>query len=401
MSLLLLCCPLPADSLHRDLPRRSLTSTPPPTPPPDHESHKAESCELEKQARKHLSEDGCPPCYPADLGFPLRVIPDQYEEIISYRRSLPGTGPIGELHAQCSDWKSFRRYQEKIRRYHLHGQTFNIYLQEMRNRLRRHGLEEYSCLHSDRQQQSELKNWIEFQNYHLAIYESLEKDIRDDRENLDGARKQSKDTDVSETRVVEDIKIFESNLRYSERRLRQHKNLLRWIEQQRIAMAARQATSVHDNGSHVGDQSQIRKAESRAIRRSSSSNRQKDQKASALSPMPSRVTKKIPQKQILRPRKRDVPSVAKNTTMASSTHLQEKKSRRAKKITPLRPFRPQRVSKTAENARASKRKRAVANAKSCSKGQFKRRKSIEQPLSVIIKCSGRVSWRPERFCSAR
>lgn len=72
----LLCCPLPADTLHRDLPRQSLTPTPPPTPPPDHESDIAESLELEKQARKHLSEDGCPPCYPADLGFPLHDIPN-------------------------------------------------------------------------------------------------------------------------------------------------------------------------------------------------------------------------------------------------------------------------------------------------------------------------------------
>lgn len=269
----------------------------------------------------------------------------------------------------------------------------------MRNRLRRHGLEQYSCLNLDRQQQSGLENWIEFQNYHLAIYESLEKDIRDDRGKLDGARKQLEDTGASGLRVVEDIKIFGSNLGYGERRLRQHENLLRWIEQQRIAMAARQATSVHDNGSHDGDQGQPRKAEPRAIRTSSAFNRQKEPKArSALSPVRSRVSKKMPQKRTLRPQKRDIPPVVENTAMASSTHLQEKKPRRAKESTPLRPLRPQRVSKTAKNARAPKGNRASANAKPRPTSQSKRRKPIEQPVAVIIKCSGRVSRRPERFC---
>lgn len=62
-----------------------------------------DSRELEKHTRKHLSEDGCPPCYPADLGFPLHDIPDEYEKIVLDWRSLPGTGPFGELHAQYSD----------------------------------------------------------------------------------------------------------------------------------------------------------------------------------------------------------------------------------------------------------------------------------------------------------
>lgn len=262
----------------------------------------------------------------------------------------------------------------------------------MRNRLRWHGLEEYSCLNLDRQQQSGLENWIEFQNYRLAIYESLEKNIRDDRGKLDGARKQLEDTGASGRWVVEDIKIFGSNLGYGERRLRQHENLLRWIEQQRIAMAARQGTSVHDNGSHDGDQGQTRKAEPRAIWTSSASNRQKDQKArSALSPVRSRVSKKMPQK-------RDIPPLVENMAMASSTHLQEKKPRRAKESTPLCPFRPQRVSKTAKNARVPKGNRASANAKPRPTGQSNRQKPIEQPVSVIIKCSGRVSRRPERFC---
>ena len=128
--------------------------------------------------------------------------------------------------------------------------------------------EEYSCLQSDRQQQNGLKNWIEFQNYHLAIYESIKKDIRDDRGKLDGARKQSEDTGALGIRSVKDIKVFEGRLGYDERRLRHHKSLLRWIEQQRIAMVARQTTSVHNNGNHDDDQGQARKVETRTIQTS-------------------------------------------------------------------------------------------------------------------------------------
>lgn len=165
-SVALHCAAFNNAELHRNLPRQSLTPTPTSTPPPDHDSNIAKCRELEKHARKHLSKDGCPPCYPADLGFPLQDIPDDYEGIILYWRSLPGTGAMGELHAQYSDWKSFRCYQEKIRRYHLHRQTFHVYLEEARDRFRRHGLEEYSCLQSDRQQQNGL-------NFRTIILRSL------------------------------------------------------------------------------------------------------------------------------------------------------------------------------------------------------------------------------------
>lgn len=389
--------------LHRDL--QSLTptapstapSTAPPTPPPDHELDLAKSRELEKNARKHLSEDGCPPCYPADLGFPLQDIPDEYEKVISYWRSIE-TGRMGELHAQYSDWERFRQYQEKIRRYHLHRQTFHVYLENVRDRLRRHGLEHDSFLRSDRQQQDGYQNWVEFQNYHLTIYESIEEERKIERGELDDARKQSKDTGPSGIRGMEDIETFEYRLRYAERRLRRHENLLQWIEQQRIAMAAGQAKSVHANGTNDDDQAQIRKAQTRVIRTSSASHRRKGQKAhSALSAVRSGVSKKTPERRTLRLQKRDVPPTAEDTSKASST-FQQKKPRPARKSTPLRPFRSQRVSKATKNARAPHSNPASVNTKPRPTSRLRRRKPIIQPNSVIIQCSGRVSKRPARFC---
>lgn len=305
---------------------------------------------------------------------------------------------MGELSAQYSNWEYFRCYQEKIRRYHLQRQTFHVYLKEMRNRLRRHRLQEHITLHPDRQQQSGLENWIEFQNYHFAIHETIEKDIKNGREELNDARNQSEDTGASGRRDVRDIEIFEYRLKYDERLLKQHENLLRWIEQQRITMFVKQTTVVYDNGSHGDNKHQNREAEPRLIRTSSAPNRRKDQKTdSALRPVRSGVSKKKPQKRILPPQSRDVSAATKNKLIASSTDIQEKNHRRVKKSTPLRPFRPQRVSKIAKNTRA-KSNPASVNATARPPSQSKRRKPRKQLASVNIKCSGRVSRRPEKFC---
>lgn len=197
---------------------------------------------------------------------------------------------------------------------------------------------------------------------------------------------------------MEDTEILKGRLGYDERRLRQHKNLLRWIEQQRIAMVARHATSVRNNGSHDDDQGQTRKAKTRAVQTSFVPNHRKDQKArSALSPVRSGVSKKMPRKRTLQLQKRDVTLAAENTSMASST-LQERKPHHARKNTPLRPFRPQRVFKTATNAHALQGNSASVHVKSWPMSRSKRQKPIKPPAFVIIKCSGRVSRKPEKFC---
>ncbi|MCJ1463052.1 hypothetical protein MMC07_001656 [Pseudocyphellaria aurata] len=106
------------------------------TPPPDYEGNRIRQLKLEKQARKDLIDDGCPPCYPADLELSSDDVPAQYEKVVSYWSPQPGVR-ILVLNAQLSDWRNFRDYQQRIRRYHLPRKTFQKYQQQVYDRRRR------------------------------------------------------------------------------------------------------------------------------------------------------------------------------------------------------------------------------------------------------------------------
>ncbi|MCJ1263722.1 hypothetical protein MMC22_003592 [Lobaria immixta] len=417
--------PLDVEALQhalRNLPQRSPTPTP--TPPPDDEEDNAFYHEVDKKARKDLEEDDCPPCYPKGLGFPLQHIPEEYEEIVSYWNSLSGTGP-SVLSAQLSDWRSFRNYQERIRRYHLQRKSFTIYQEKVRDRRRRHGYEANGYPHPDQEQQSKLENWIEFQNYHLAIHERIEEDLNSEREKLRSAcaRKQSEDADPSGLQVARDAEVYEYRLKYAERRLRQHESLLRWTEQQRIVMAAERIICVDDTGGY-DDQDQARRVELKPNTGNPAPGyRKRDRKArSVLNPLPSGVSKKCsPKHRCLRPRKRDVPLAAENARADSSAplgsslripNLREKKARREKESTPLHPFRPQRVSKTAKKAptgkpsadvhvksRSAIQLQAERKQHSADGARNKQQKRMQPSVPSAMKTrSGRISKRPGWFC---
>lgn len=356
-----------------------------------------------------------------DLEFPLQNVPDEYEGVIAYWSTHPDTNHPELLHAQLRDWKRFCNFQGKIRRYHLPRETFPIYLEKVGDRRQRHGLEGGACLHPEREQQSGFENWIEYQDYHLEIHEGIEKDIRDDkeklnhyveiherfekdikddRENLNVSQKQSERADALAWNA-QNVEHVEYRLRYSEGRSRHHKNLLRWIEQQRMAMAAGQAMSVHDNGSP----SRTSKVELRAVRTSSTPSHQ-NQARTALNPVRSGVSSKTPRKRRRpqMPQMCDVPPAAEKATVDSSApqrsskrimDLQEKKPRRAKESTPLRPFRSQKVSK---NGHAPRKQPTNVNAKPRPTSRSKRRKPMEQLASVVKTRSGRESRRPLRLC---
>jgi hypothetical protein len=364
------------------------------TPPPDHEADIERDRSLEERARKELEGDGCPPCYPTGLGFPLKDTPD--EGIISYWKSLPGTGRL-ILSAQLSDWKRFRSLQRK---------TFLAFQDKVRDRLRRN--------HPDPEQQSQLENWTEFQNYHLQKHMEFEKDVQDDKEKLAAARKKLEDIGAPGLELAEEVEIFEGRIKSGEIKLRQREVLLRWVEQQRVAMAAEQSTFGHADQSD-GPKA-IRKARGldrpkRQPKHHSVLSPKRQQKPhSVLSPKQAGVSKSTSRKRSLRPQKRggNVAQGAENATAAPRLNIsrmpdvREHKPRRGKESTPLGPFRPQKVSKTAR--RGPKGKQAAdANVKSQPKSstdraRSKRRKSIHESAPVVVTTrSGRESKRPERF----
>ncbi|KAK3174020.1 hypothetical protein OEA41_001264 [Lepraria neglecta] len=206
------------------------------TPPPDHTANIARARELDERSRKALLDAGCPPCCPPDLDFPLRNIPEKYE-VISYWQSLPETGLV-VLTAQLSDWTNSCDFQKRNRRYYIPRGTFPKFVDRVRDRRRRHGLEGDVYLLPDPEQQSRLQNWIEFQNYHLDLHEDEERKIKDETDELDTTRKRIGN-------LGETISILEGSVKYGKKKLEEHRKMLYWIEQQRKEMVAEQAASIH------------------------------------------------------------------------------------------------------------------------------------------------------------
>lgn len=166
--------------------------------------------------------------------------------MISYWTSFPGTDDV-VLCAQLSDWRRFRVFQRRIRRYYQ-NKPFSSFVDTARQRRQRHGLDGESHLRFDLEQQSRLESWIEFQNYHLQRFEQLGRK-RDERvKELENFRERSEDTgSTNAQRAAQDTESIRRGLEYAERNLEWHMVLLKWIEQERREMDTENSTMVKDN----------------------------------------------------------------------------------------------------------------------------------------------------------
>ena len=385
--------------------RRNLSKESPVlTPPPDDEAEVERSRFLEGQARRDLEAEGCPPCYPIDLEFPLQKTPEKYQGIISYWESLPATGDV-VLRAQLSDWKRFRKFQERNRRHYSQKKTLGDFEDKVRERRRRHKVEGDICLRSEPGQQSRLENWIEFQDYHLQCHEKIEESIDELKTKLDKARKESEDADAAR-----DAQIYEERLESAKGRLEQHKVLLRWIEQERMVLDAEHAKSVEEDHD---DQDGVPKA----VRRASALDRRERQpKAhSVLGPVQAGISKLKPRKRNMQRRKGKVqgaqPTVvdlgAPRSSISRIPDGRENRLRRttSKKERPLRPFQPQKVSKVKRPADANAKSPSAARLHGVGQKRSKQQRSPQRPQSapvVVVKTrSGRESRKPERWFPGR
>ena len=364
------------------------------TPPLDDEVEDNESREMEAKARKTMETEGCPPCYPTHLEIPLREPPEKYQAIISYWKSFPGTGDV-VLRAQLSDWKRFRGFQKEVRQYYRH-RNFSEFVDQVRERRRRHGLGGNVCLRLDLKQ-SRLETWIEFQDWHLQRLEGFEKHRDKLRKELDDAQGEVKD--IGATEVTE---ACEQELEYAEWVLKRHNTLLHWIEQERLAIDTRCSTLVKEEDRSNQD------AALKAVQRASPTTRRRKQpeaptvlgevrvsKAKRRKPNTPRQRRKIPESE---PGIEDLDTPESNTPQAPKRR--ESKLQRNKTETPLRQLRPQRVSKinqlidaNVKSPRRARQKRSPDQSRSNSRWAPQRL----QHSHVDVKTrSGRLSRRPER-----
>lgn len=364
------------------------------TPPLDDEAEDNESREMEAKARKTMETEGCPPCYPTHLEIPLREPPEKYQAIISYWKSFPGTGDV-VLRAQLSDWKRFRRFQNEVRRYYRH-RNFSDFVNQVRERRRRHELGGSVCLRLDLQQ-SRLATWIEFQNWHLQRLEGFEKKRDKLRKELDEVQGEVKDTGATEV-----AEACEQELEYAEWVLKRHNTLLHWIEQERLVIDTRCSTLVKKQDRNNQD------AALKAVQRASSTTHRRKQpepytvlgkvrvsKAKRRKPSRPRQKLKIPESE---PGVEDLDSPESNTPQAPKRR--ERKPRRTKTET-LHQLRPQRVSKIRQlidanmkSPRRARQKRFPDQSRSNSRWAPQR---LQHSQLDVKTRSGRLSRRPERL----
>ncbi|KAI9772281.1 MAG: hypothetical protein M1840_001030 [Geoglossum simile] len=168
-------------------PSSESTSSYTPTPPPDSPT------EIERESYDTLVQEGGRPSHPIHLGFDVLSNPGEYKDIISYWDCIPGTGRLLYL-TQLNVWRKFCERQRKIRQHYQN--KFPDYQQKVRERRRRHGLEGDVELHRERDRQSRLDNWMEYQDYQYQFLERKEKDVEQAQEKLNSAQEELKEAGV-------------------------------------------------------------------------------------------------------------------------------------------------------------------------------------------------------------
>jgi len=306
------------------------------------------------------------------------------------------------LCAQRSDWRIFRESQQRLRvRYR--NKSFSIFVDEVRKRRRRHGLDDNVHLLLDSQQQSRQQNWIEFQDHHLKRHEWQKKKRDELQKDLDDAQNGAGDTDIEGfERAAQHERAIQQRLEYAERTLRWHEVILLWIEQQRFAMDPRPPTPVEKGSS---DQNALPKA----VRRASIRQRRSERPNTPAVLGKVRVLKPTPKSQNIRTQTFKATTSKPITvgTIPNSTQQMPKrreiKPRRAKE-TALGQFRPQRVTManrfadTGAKSRSGTQCSGVGQTRDSARPQRRSAPQQSHPAPGIVKPrSKRISRPPVRW----
>ena len=106
---------------------------------------------------------------------------------------------------QLNRWKRFRQFQQKNRSYFVLHQRFPEFQQKVLERRRRHGLDGDPRLREEQGKQSEIDDWMEYQDYELRTYERLEKELEEDQALLVSRRKALAEAGVSAFEGIQEL----------------------------------------------------------------------------------------------------------------------------------------------------------------------------------------------------
>ena len=390
------------------------------TPPPPTEAEQTEHARItETKARSQLIEEGCPPCYPVDLDIPtLQQFPEEYAGVIAHWQSI-GFATLNPLKSQLNDWERFRGYQKRIRPWML--RNLPAYKQKILDGRRKHGLEGdvslQMALQPDPKQQGPLENWIEFQYNHMCKHESMEAGVQEIVEEIDGRRRQVREMAGLQTKIAQEhrlgLEIRENWLGTLKRRLGLHAELLRWIEERRLAMVQDHTASAHGSGeSGKGTQ---HGQQALPNPRTSTDRKRGRRLRPATESVPTGISKNASQRRSLRSqqagaskrnRPRDTGRILNELyyTCMTKPSLPDSKPTEwgpaKSKTTALRPFRPQRISKA--TAKAPKDKiSSNCIGKGFPTGQESRKKRTDRTRKIMHRPpatrTGRIPKQPDRF----
>ncbi|KAL9084623.1 MAG: hypothetical protein Q9165_007978 [Trypethelium subeluteriae] len=222
-------CAKAVDAIQLEAKLRQLPSTPThtsssptssvPTPAFDHEAQLEEDLREERKAYKSLLNEGGIPSYPLHVIHDvLTQRPGRYTEIVSYWSSHPGRGEDVLFRQQLEDWRTFRRYQQKVRHHFTHCRDFPRYQQSVRDRLQRHGIEDDVSLFEDQGQQNRLQDWIEYQDSKIQTLENLQKRLGEARQEQASSQTALVEKDLPEVEgtIEEGIVNLSSAFRFSD-----------------------------------------------------------------------------------------------------------------------------------------------------------------------------------------
>lgn len=162
----------------------------------------------EGEAHEALVSDSGRPCYPIELGLEVFSDPGQYKDLFSYWQGESGVNEYSLrliFSLQLKRWKEFRQFQQKNRRYFVFHRRFPEFQQKVLERRQRHGLDGDVQLLEDRDKQSKLDDWMEYQDYELREYERLEMDLMETQAQLASRRRALAEAGVSAFEGIQEL----------------------------------------------------------------------------------------------------------------------------------------------------------------------------------------------------
>ncbi|KIW24852.1 uncharacterized protein PV07_10540 [Cladophialophora immunda] len=180
----------------------------------DPEKDKEEGWQEEVEAYHALVAEGGRPSHPVTFGYDVIDNPEEYEQyrdILWFWHSQYG-GYYAEFRYQLIEWREFREYQDRKRRYYVPRNRLQEYETLIRESQADAGCKWDLPVLEDRHQQNRLEDWNEFRAFYYRRLKAYEKLVAPAKQNLLLREKQLKDAQSRLTDVISDPQVLSARI---------------------------------------------------------------------------------------------------------------------------------------------------------------------------------------------